>query len=115
MPREIVKRIKAENGRTLSGKKILVCGVSYKPNVADTRETPTEILIEELEKEGAKISWHDPLVLNWNQSKSVELSEESYDVTVVAVLHDSMDKSKIANSSKYIFDCTGKMPGGHKL
>lgn len=115
MPREIVKRIKAENGGTLSGKKILVCGVAYKPNVADTRETPTEILIEELEKEGAKISWHDPLVLNWNQSESVELSGDTYDVTVISVLHDAMDKSKIATTSKYLFDCTGKMPGGHKL
>jgi UDP-N-acetyl-D-glucosamine dehydrogenase len=115
MPREIVKRIKAENSGTLSGKEILVCGVAYKPNVADTRETPTAILIEELEKEGAKISWHDPLVSNWRGSDSVELSGETYDVTIVAVLHDVMEKSKIASTSKYLFDCTGKMPGGHKL
>jgi UDP-N-acetyl-D-glucosamine dehydrogenase len=115
MPREIVKRIKTENGGTLNGKKILVCGVAYKPNVADTRETPTAILIEELEKEGAKISWHDPLVSNWRGSDSVELSGENYDVTIAAVLHDIMDKSKIASTSKYLFDCTGKMPGGHKL
>jgi len=115
MPREIVKRIKTENGGTLKGKKILVCGVAYKPNVADTRETPTAILIEELEKDGVKISWHDPLVSNWKGSDSVELSGENYDVTIVAVLHDIMDKSKIASTSKYLFDCTGKMPGGHKL
>jgi UDP-N-acetyl-D-glucosamine dehydrogenase len=115
MPREIVKRIKVENGGTLSGKKILVCGVAYKPNVADTRESPTIILIEEIEKEGAKISWHDPLVSNWRGSDSVELSSQSYDVTIVAVLHDIMDKSKIASTSKYLFDCTGKMPGGNKL
>jgi UDP-N-acetyl-D-glucosamine dehydrogenase len=115
MPREIVKRIKAENSGTLKGKKILVCGVAYKPNVADTRETPTAILIEELEKEGAKISWHDPLVSNWRGSDSVELSGETYDVTIVAVLHYAMEKSKIASTSKYLFDCTGKMPGGHKL
>jgi len=115
MPKEIVKRIRAENGGTLNGKKILVCGVAYKLNVADTRETPTAILIEELEKEGAKISWHDPLVSNWRRSDSVELSGENYDVTIVAVLHDVMDKSKIASTSKYLFDCTGKMTGGHKL
>jgi UDP-N-acetyl-D-glucosamine dehydrogenase len=115
MPKEIVKRIKSENSGTLSGKKILVCGVAYKPNVADTRETPTAILIEELKKEGAKISWHDPLVENWLESKSVELTGENYDVTIVAVLHDVMNKSKIATTSNYLFDCTGKMPGGHKL
>jgi UDP-N-acetyl-D-glucosamine dehydrogenase len=115
MPREIVKRIKSENGGTLKGKKILVCGVAYKPNVADTRETPTAILIEELEKEGAKISWHDPLVQSWLGSETVELEDQIFDVTIVAVLHDVMDKSKIATTSKYLFDCTGKMPGGHKL
>ena len=115
MPIEIVKRIKADNGGTLNGKQILVCGVAYKPNVADTRETPTAILIDELEKEAAKVSWHDPLVLNWRGSNSVELSRENYDVTIVAVLHDSMDKSEIASTSKYLFDCTGKMSGGNKL
>jgi UDP-N-acetyl-D-glucosamine dehydrogenase len=115
MPKEIVKRIKSENSGTLRDKKILVCGVAYKPNVADTRETPTAILIEELKKEGVKISWHDPLVENWLESKSVELTGDNYDVTIVAVLHDVMNKSKIAATSKYLFDCTGKMPGGHKL
>jgi UDP-N-acetyl-D-glucosamine dehydrogenase len=115
MPREIVKRIKAENGGNLSGKTILVCGVAYKPNVADTRETPTAILIEALEKEGANVSWHDPVVQNWKETNSVELLDVTYDVTIVAVLHDAMDKLKIASSSKYLFDCTGKMPGGHRL
>lgn len=115
MPKEIVKRIKTENGGTLQGKKILVCGVAYKPNVADTRETPTAILINALENEGAKISWHDPLVLDWKGTNSVALLNETFDITIVAVLHDVMDKSKISSSSKYLFDCTGKMPGGHKL
>ena len=115
MPREIVKRIKEENGGTLKGKKILVCGVAYKPNVADTRESPTFILIEELKKEGGIISWHDPLVSTWRGTYSVQLSNVTYDVTIVSVLHDSMDKAKIASTSKYLFDCTGKMPAGHKL
>lgn len=115
MPKEITHRIKKENGDSLKGKKVLVCGLSYKPNVADTRESPTAILIEELEKEGAIISWHDPLVSSWQGTNSVELSDETYDVTIVAVLHDLMDKVKIASASKYLFDCTGKMPGGHKL
>ena len=115
VPKEIVKRIKSENRGTLRGKKILVCGVAYKPNVADTRETPTAILIKEFENEGANISWHDPLVEDWLESKSVALTGEKYDVTIVAILHDVMDKSKIAATSNYLFDCTGKMPGGHKL
>ena len=115
MPKEIVKRIKRENGGTLNGKKVLVCGISYKPNVADTRETPSAILIEELEKEGANVSWHDPIVNLWKGTRSVELLKMSYDLTIIAVFHDVMDSLKIASTSKYLFDCTGRMPVGHKL
>jgi len=43
----------------LKDKKVLVIGVSYKPNVADVRETPVEALISGLKKSGAVVSWHD--------------------------------------------------------
>ena len=42
MPEYVVGRLKEEFGG-ISGKKVLVIGVSYKANVADTRETPAEI------------------------------------------------------------------------
>ena len=48
MPKKIIQRIKSENGGTLSGKKVLVCGIAYKANISDTRESPSEILIENL-------------------------------------------------------------------
>ena len=115
MPREIVSRIKKENGASLKSKKILVCGLSYKPNVADIRESPSAILIEELEKEGAIVSWHDPLVKSWKKSNSVDLVDNSFDITVVAMLHDSMDESKILKSANYVFDCTGKTSAKNKL
>lgn len=115
MPREIVSRIKKENGASLKSKKILVCGLSYKPNVADIRESPSAILIEELEKEGAIVSWHDPLVKSWKKSNSIDLVDNSFDITVVAMLHDSMDESKILKSANYVFDCTGKTSAKNKL
>ena len=40
MPKYIVERVKADNQGSLKGKKVQVIGVSYKPNVADVRETP---------------------------------------------------------------------------
>ena len=115
MPREIVSRITKENSASLKSKKILVCGLSYKPNVADIRESPSAILIEELEKEGAIVSWHDPLVKSWKKSNSVDLVDNSFDITVVAMLHDSMDESKILKSANYVFDCTGKTSAKNKL
>jgi UDP-N-acetyl-D-glucosamine dehydrogenase len=115
MPAEIVKRVKKENGGRLDGKNVLVCGIAYKPNISDFRETPSELLIEELEKEGAVINWHDPMVEVWRNSKSSELGSRKFDLTIVAMVHDVMDHAQILNSSAYILDCTGKIKGALQL
>lgn len=115
MPSKIIQRIKGENGGGLAGKKILVCGVAYKANISDTRESPSEILIENLKKEGAKVSWYDPLVANWNSENSTTAEANEFAITIVAVLHDAMDKKMISESSAYVFDCTGKLETGSKL
>lgn len=115
MPAEIVKRIKNDNGGSLKTKEVLVCGVAYKPNISDVRETPSEILIKELNKEGAVVSWHDPLVASWNGSESVDLDSKQFDITIVAVVHDVMNQNMILGSSNYVLDCSGKLEGAKKL
>lgn len=51
----------------VAGKTVLVCGVSYRPGVADTRYAPAEILVRELEKRGASVLLTDPLVGHWEE------------------------------------------------
>ena len=80
----------------LKGKKILVVGVSYKPNVADVRETPIEALISGLKNKGAQVSWHDDLVKEWNGEKSVTLSND-FDLAIIATPHDYLDLTKLGN------------------
>ena len=82
MPGYFVDRAE-EKIRVLKGKKVLVIGVSYKPNVADIRETPVEALILGLKNKGAQVSWHDDLVKEWNGEKSVALTNE-YDLAILA-------------------------------
>ncbi len=48
--------------KKLSGKKILVMGISYKEDVDDTRNSPTNTLIKKLKEKGSKITIHDPMV-----------------------------------------------------
>ena len=72
----------------LTGKKILVVGVAYKPEVADVRETPAEALIHELRAKGAKVSWHDELVQDWNGEKSVGLSSD-FDLAILVNPHSN--------------------------
>ena len=80
----------------LNNKKILVVGVSYKPNVADVRETPVEHLLVGLSKMGAIVSWHDDLVKEWNGEKSVELSSE-FDLAIIATPHDYLELASLGN------------------
>ena len=49
-------------GRPVQGSKILVCGLAYKANVDDDRESPSYVLLEKLEKLGATVFYHDPYI-----------------------------------------------------
>jgi UDP-N-acetyl-D-glucosamine dehydrogenase len=113
MPKYIVNRVAADNGGTLSGKSVQVIGVAYKPNVADTRETPAELVIEELKRQGAKVSWHDPVVNNWQGETSTALGGS--DIAIVVTLHNTLDKQAVLDSAPYVFDTTGKLTGAKGL
>ncbi len=95
MPGYFVGRAEEKIGK-LKGKKVLVIGVSYKPNVADVRETPVAPLIAGLKQKGAQVSWHDNLVKEWDGEKSVALSSD-YDLAILATAHDYLDLSKLVN------------------
>ena len=60
--------------------------------MADTRETPASSVIEILKSKGAIVSWHDPLVKEWNGEKSSEVDKAS-DLGLVLVAHKKMDLS----------------------
>ena len=82
---------------SLAGKKILVVGVAYKPNVADTRETPAEGLIETLRRAGADVEWHDDLVQEWNSETSTPLSD-SFDLAILVNPHSDTDFSLLGST-----------------
>lgn len=95
MPRYFVGRAEEKIGG-LQAKKVLVVGVSYKPNVADVRESPVESLITGLKQKGAQVFWHDDLVKDWNGEKSVGLSSD-FDLAIIATPHDYLDLTKLGN------------------
>ena len=95
MPGYFVGRAEEKLGG-LKAKKVLVVGVSYKPNVADVRESPVEALIAGLKHKGAQVSWHDDLVKEWNGEKSVTLSSD-FDLAIIATPHDYLDLTKLGD------------------
>jgi UDP-N-acetyl-D-glucosamine dehydrogenase len=113
MPKYIAGRIAKDNGGSVKGKKVLVVGVAYKPNVADTRETPAELLIGALEDLGAVVSWNDPVVGSWHGAESSPLSGS--DIAVVVTKHDVVAAEDILKSAPYVFDTTGKVKGAVQL
>jgi UDP-N-acetyl-D-glucosamine dehydrogenase len=80
----------------LNGKRILIVGVSYKSNIADTRESPVKPLLGKLRERNAKVFWHDDLVKEWNDEKSVPITSD-YDLAIIATPHAYLDLSKLGN------------------
>jgi UDP-N-acetyl-D-glucosamine dehydrogenase len=113
MPKYIAGRIAKDNGGSVKGKKVLVVGVAYKPNVADTRETPAELLIDALNDLGAVVTWNDPVVGTWQGSESSPLS--GADIAVVVTKHDVVSAEDILKGAPYVFDTTGKVKGAVQL
>ena len=113
MAKYVVARVKTGNGGSLTGKKVQVVGVAYKPNVADVRETPAEPVIEELKKSGAVVTWSDDLVATWMGQSSTPLGGAG--IAVVVTLHDVTDADAVLKSAPYVFDTTGKVFGARSL
>jgi UDP-N-acetyl-D-glucosamine dehydrogenase len=108
MPAYVVSRVSKDTG-SLKGKKIIVIGISYKANVSDTREAPAALVIEELKKLGAEVSWHDPVVENWNGQSSCDLN--GFDVAIVVTKHNVVNEAHVKACAPYVFDCTGSIKG----
>jgi UDP-N-acetyl-D-glucosamine dehydrogenase len=109
MAEYVVERVIKDNEGSIEGKKVLIVGVAYKPDVADVRETAAELVIARCRANGALVLWHDELVKNWNGENSSNLS--GADITIVLTKHDSVNPIAIKNSAPYVFDTTGKIDG----
>ena len=107
MPAYVVKRVIAGSGGSIAGKSVVVVGVSYKSNVADTRETPAAAVVDLLRAQGATITWHDEIVGNWRDELSAPLTG---DIAVVVTKHDGLDLAAL-QACGYVFDCTGTIAG----
>lgn len=113
MAKYVVDRVAADNGGSLAGKKVQVVGVAYKPNVADTRETPAGPVIEELKRAGAVVTWSDDLVSSWMGESSTALG--GADIAIVVTLHSVTSAADVLKSAPYVFDTTGKVGSSFTL
>ena len=97
LPNQIVRRAEDLLGTSLDGKSVLVVGIAYKPNIADTRETPAAPLIDALRARGALVTWHDEHVKEWRGEKS-EPIDNKRDLAILVTPHANLDLPKLGRT-----------------
>jgi len=114
MPAHIVDLVAdalADEAKSLSGSRVLVLGITYKPDVADTRESPSLAVLEGLLARGADAVYHDPfvadVVVNGRSLTSITMDEAALreaDCVVVATDHRSYDWDSIVAHAPLVID-----------
>lgn len=94
MPLTSLNLVESETKR-LKGEKILIMGSAYRPDVDDTRNSPSLILVKELKKKGAIVSTHDPMIINKKIPKFGQ-----YNLVLFCVKHKKYKNISIKNFSK---------------
>lgn len=95
MPEFTVERLiegLAEAGLSIKNAKICILGLSYKPNVADDRESPSYKLIKILKSKGAKVTTYDPYIKDRSTVKTMKKALENAAAIVVATNHREFEK-----------------------
>ena len=80
MPLHTFRLLTQLAGTSLSNQKVVVCGLTYLPEVPDTRNSPTEVLVDKLCEVGARVLVHDPIVTRWNERPRVDLTNDLDDL-----------------------------------
>ena len=103
--------------KAMNGSKVLVLGVAYKQDIDDYRESPALRVIEELEKEGAVVTYFDPWVKEYKYKGQVRqsipaLTEQvlkDADLVMVTTAHTNVDYDMVQKNAALIFDSKNAM------
>ncbi|MFG2328484.1 nucleotide sugar dehydrogenase [Streptomyces sp. NPDC048604] len=107
--RELLTR----HGVPVRGARILLLGVTYKPNIADTRHSPAEPLAAELLGAGADVTFHDPYVEAFAvrrrplaPSRDLRAAVAAADLTVVVQRHE-VYRDELLAQARLVLDTCG--------
>ena len=104
-------------GRSVKGARIAVLGVSYKPGVGDTRESPALKIITLLKDLGAEVLYHDPHVpalTDFGLSNTpLEEALRDADLALIVTAHPSVDHDLVARRARLVVDLRGVTRSAH--
>ncbi|MFK4144321.1 nucleotide sugar dehydrogenase [Streptomyces sp. NPDC004065] len=127
MPRYVVQRAATllnEHGKSARAARVLLLGVTYKPDLADLEGTPAEEIAVRLMGLGASVSYHDPLVPAWSVlDRPVPRADSLYeavadaDLTILLQHHRTYDLQGLSVKAQLLLDTRGAAPTGaaHRL
>ncbi|MCC7363147.1 MAG: nucleotide sugar dehydrogenase [Dehalococcoidia bacterium] len=107
----IAGRVLDQFDRARPGGRVLLLGVTYKPNVADARRSPAEPLIAHLQDAGLEVAYHDPLVPRFGglESVPIDCDPAGFDLTVLVTRHTAFDLGALAAAGHRLFDPTSRV------
>ncbi len=106
---EITVKALSNGGKEIKGSRILIMGLTYKENVADTREAPVKEIIKGLQEYGAEVFGYDPL-LNDNEAefriKSAGnlMETQKFDAIIVTVAHEAFREITLSQLKQKLSD-----------
>jgi UDP-N-acetyl-D-glucosamine dehydrogenase len=115
MPRYVVERVGTllnDRHKSVRGSRILGIGAAYKGGTEDVRGSPALKVLAALERKGATVSYHDPLVtdveIGGRSKRSVPLSARtvrSQDLVVILARQSGVDWDLLLREAHAILDC----------
>src|SRR5262245_12890008 len=98
-------------GKAVKDAKILVLGVTYKPDSGDRRDSPAIRVMTLLQRRGASVGFHDPffeeVAVDGTHVRRTELTQRaiaSADCVAILTPHSTYDVDWIAEHARLVFD-----------
>ena len=117
MPQYVVERLQDalnDAGKPLRGSRVLILGVTYKPNIADQRESPARPIATLLQRKGAVLTFHDPRINDWSiggvlipRAADLMSAVSQSDAVLLLQAHREYDADGLVGQSKLFFDTRG--------
>ncbi|MEU8585509.1 nucleotide sugar dehydrogenase [Streptomyces sp. NPDC048664] len=127
MPQYVTQRAATllnEYGKSARGARVLLLGVTYRPDLADQQGSPADEIAVRLMQLGASVSYHDPHVPAWSvldrpipRADSLYEAAAGADLTILLQQHRVYDLQGLSVKAQLLFDTRGATPTGaaHRL
>ena len=110
-----IARALNDRGKSVRGSEVLILGVSYKPGIGDTRESPALKILSRLRKLGASVAYYDPHVPELKElglsCVSLEDALSVADLAAIVTAHPELDYEAVVAAAALVIDFRGVTRG----